>query len=170
MEPKRVNIRGTIVPLHRASHPASWCAYQGGDYFEFRYDGTCNRWLISQSAEDRLHDAAHVVGSGATVHGAVDDFTATSHRHAEGRPYVPRCTPRSDLTVAPLDTLVLVLGEAVRLGYDDERQNHPPRTALSIADVLDLAHWNNTQLLQLRHAYLAGREHVAIARSSGEGR
>jgi hypothetical protein len=170
MEPKRVNIRGTIVPLYRASHPASWCAYQGGDYFEFRYDGTCDRWLISQSAEDRLHDASHVVGSGANVHDAVNDFTATSRRHAEGRAYVPRCTPRCDLTVASLDTLVLVLGEAVRLGYDDARQSGPTRTALSIADVLDLAHWKSTQLLQLRHAYIAGREHVAVARIRGEGR
>jgi len=32
MEPMRVNMRGQIVPLHRASRPARWGAYQGGDY------------------------------------------------------------------------------------------------------------------------------------------
>lgn len=170
MEPKRVNIRGAIVPLHRASRPASWCAYQGGDYFEFRFDSISHRWLISQSAEDRLHDSAHVVGSGATVHDAANDFAATSHRHANGLPYVARGTQHCDLSAASLDTLVLVLGEAVRLGHDDARQNHPARTADAIADLLGLGRWNGAQLLQLQHAYIAGREHVADALISGEGR
>jgi hypothetical protein len=59
---------------------------------------------------------------------------------------------------------VVVLGEALRLGYDDARQNHPARTAELIADALGLARWNGLQQLQLRHAYMAGREHVATER------
>jgi len=170
MEPTRVSIRRQLVPLYRDSRRWHWFAYQGGDYFEFRFDGICHRWLISQSAEDRLHNAAHVVGSGATIHEAANNFTCTSERHAQGRPYTAVGLELCDLTVVSLDTLLLVLGEASRLGYDDARQNHPTRTANAIADTLELAHCNGAQLLQLQHAYMAGREHLAIVWSTGEGR
>jgi hypothetical protein len=79
----------------------------------------------------------------------------------------PKGTRGCDLTGASLDTLVLVLGEAVRLDYGDARQNHPARIANPIADALCLAHWNDLQQLQLRYAYMAGREHVAAERIHG---
>jgi hypothetical protein len=119
---------------------------------------------VSQSAEDRLHDPAHVVGSGVSIQDAATDFTVTSHRHAEGRPYVPTATQGCDFAAASIDVLVLVLGEAMRLGYDDERQGLPRRTANQIGDALGLARWNGLQQLQLCHAYKAGREHLAVER------
>lgn len=170
MEPKKVNIRGQIVPLHRASHMQGFCAYQGGDYFEFRRNDAGDRWVMSRSAEDRLHDPAHVVGGGASIQDAANDFAATSHRPAEGRPYVPTVTQGCDLAAASIDILVLVLGEAMRLGYDDEGQGHPRRTANQIGDALGLVRWNDLQQLQLCHAYKAGREHLAIERINVTGR
>jgi hypothetical protein len=164
MEPKKVNIRGQIVPLHRASHLRGFNAYQGGDYFEFRHDDDTDRWLMSQSAEDRLHDPAHVVACGVSVQDAANDFTVTRHRHAEDRAYVPTATQGCDLATASIDLLVLVLGEVTRLGYLDERQGHPRRTAHQIGDVLGLTRWNGLQQLQLCHAYKAGREHLAVER------
>jgi hypothetical protein len=151
------------VPLHRDSHARGFCAYEGGDYFEFRHDDAAGRWRISQSAEDRLHDPAHVVGSGPSIQEAADDFTATSRR-AEARPYVPTVTQSCDLTAGSIDVLVSALGEAVRLGYHDALHNHPERTANLIGDALGLARWYVLQQLPLRHAYMAGREHVAVER------
>jgi hypothetical protein len=73
---------------------------------------------------------------------------------------VPPATRGRDLVIASLDTLVAVIGEAVRLGHDDARSGHAQRTGSAIADVLRLARWNGLQQLQLRHAYTAGRELV----------
>jgi hypothetical protein len=166
---KRVNIRGKIVLLHPSPHPRGVCAYQGGDYFEFRQDDA-GQWLVSQSAEDRLHDPAYVVGRGATMQEAAHDFTAASRRRTEGHPYVPTVTQGCDLAAASIDTLVVVLGEAIRLGYHDARQNHPTRTAGVIGDALGLKGWNGLQQLQLRHAYMAGREQVALEAIKREAR
>jgi hypothetical protein len=166
---KRVNIRGKIVLLHPSPHPRGVCAYQGGDYFEFRQDDA-GRWLMSQSAEDRLHDPAYVVGRGVAIQDAANEFTATSRRHTEGHPYVPTVTKGCDLAAASIDTLVVVLSEAIRLGYQDARHNHPPRAAGVIGDVLGLKCWNGLQQLQLRHAYMAGREQVALEAIKREAR
>ena len=170
MEPKKINIRGVVVALHRASHSQGLCAYEGGDYFEFRHDDAADRWLMSQSVEDRLHDPAHVVACGVSVQDAANDFTVTSRRHAEARAYVPTVTQGCDLATASIDLLVLVLGEVMRLGYLDERQGHPRRTANQIGDALGLARWNGLQQLQLGHAYKTGREHLAVERIQAIGR
>jgi hypothetical protein len=166
MEPKHVQIRGQRVPLHSTGDDRSWSAYQGGDYFQFRRDEATGRWLMSQSAEDRLHNPAHVVGRGVSIQDAADACTITSLRSVgpEGSGYVPSATRGRDFAAGSLDTLVLVLGEAARLGYDDERRNYPQRTGNEIADALGLARWNGLQQLQLRHAYKAGREQIAVER------
>jgi hypothetical protein len=170
MEPKNVNIRGQIVPLHRAGHLRWWSAYQGGDYFQFRPDDGTGLWLMSQSAEDRLHDSAHVVGRGISIQDAANDFTIASLRRVEpeGPGYVPDATRGCDFAAGSLDTLVLVLGEAARLGYDDERRNHRRRTANEIADALKLSRWKGLQQLQLCHAYKAGREHFQVERIASD--
>lgn len=160
MVPKSVNIRGQIVPLHAASRPHEFSAYQGGDYFEFRQDGATDRWFMSQSAEDRLHDPCHVVACGTSIQNAATDFTISVERATS----TPATTCDCDLSVASIDTLVLVLGEALRLGYHDERHNHPRRTASQIGDALGLARWSGLQQLQLTNAYQAGREHRANER------
>jgi hypothetical protein len=164
MEPKKVSIRGQLVPLHRAGpvqgDAQALCAYQGGG----------DRWRMSQSAEDRLHDPAHVVGCGASIQDAANEFTEASHCQPEGRSYVPTVTQAVDLAAASIDVLVLVLGEAMRLGYHDERHGHPRRTAGQIGDALGLVRWNGLQQLQLCHAYKAGREHLAVERIQATGR
>ena len=174
MEPKKVHIRGQLVPLHQAGpvqgDAQALCAYQGGDFFEFRRSNAGDRWRMSQSAEDRLHDPAHVVGCGASIQDAANEFTEATHRHPEDRSYVPTVTQEVDLAAASIDLLVLVLGEAMRLGYHDERHGHPRRTANQIGDALGLARWNGLQQLQLCHAYKAGREHLAIERIQATGR
>ena len=170
MEPKKVNIRGQSVPLLCASHLRGFGAYQGGAYFEFRHDDAADRWLMSQSAEDRLHDPAHVVARGVSVQDAADDFTVRSDRHAKGRAYVPTVTQGCDLATASIDLLVLVLGEVMQLGYHDERQGHPRRTANQIGDALGLTRWNGLQQVQLCHAYKTGREHLAVERIQATAR
>lgn len=164
MAPKNVNIRGQIVPLYAASHPREFSAYQGGDYFEFRHDGATDRWLMFQSAEDRRHDPGHVVACATSIQDAATDFTITSLRRVDGAASTPGSTSDCDLSAASIDTLVLVLGEALRLGYHDEHHHHPRRTASQIGDALGLARWNDLQQLQLGHAYMAGRQHRAIER------
>lgn len=164
MAPIRVNIRGQLVPLHRAGHARGFSAYQGGDYFEFHQDGAAGRWLMSQSAEDRLHDPGHVVACGASVQDAANSFNCIRPQHIPGPPYVATSTRGCDLAAASIDTLVIVLAEALRLGYHDEGHGHPQLTGNEIADSLGLARWNGLQQLQLRHAYKAGREHLAIER------
>jgi len=91
----------------------------------------------------------------------------TSRSRASGASTVLRPRPAAQATAispASIDTLVLVLGEALRLGYHDEHHRHPRRTASQIGDALGLARWNGLQLLQLGHAYMAGRQHRAIER------
>lgn len=166
MEQTRVSIRGRIVPLHRASHGRWYSAYQGGDYFEFRLAYGADRWLMSQSPENRLHDPAHVVGSGISIQDAANDFTATSLRSSEV-PYPPTVTRGCDLAAASIDTLALALGEAMRLGYYDERHDLPQRAGHQVGDVLGLARWHSLQHLQLRQAYVAGREHYMVELNHG---
>lgn len=164
-EPRRVSIRGQCVHLHRRDGETRRLGtYQGGDYFEFRHDAATGRWLLSRSAEDRLHDPANVVASGISIQDAANDFTVASHRQVTGCAYVPNLAHGCDMAAASIDTLVLVLGEAVRLGYHDARHHHPPRTANLIGDALGLVRWNGLQQLQLRHAYMAGREQCDIER------
>ena len=52
-----------------------------------------------------------------------------------------------------------VLGAATRLGYDDGRVGTAARTGNAIAYALGLASWTGLQRLQLRQAYVTGRQH-----------
>lgn len=52
-----------------------------------------------------------------------------------------------------------MLGVAMRLGYDDGRAGTAARTGNAIAYALSLASWTGLQQLQLREAYVIGRQH-----------
>ena len=159
-DPLIIGIRGQRVPLTPARFIRGWLAYQGGDYFEFRMDG--DRWELSQSSEWDYHDPANVVGRGATLQSAADDFARSVTRSTDTRRAGPSLTRGRDLVAAPIDAVVIILGAATRLGYDDGRAGHRPRRGNAIAGALGLACWNGLQQLQLREAYLAGRQHAEI--------
>lgn len=171
-EPTSVSIRGQRVRLQRRDGDMrAFFAYQGGDYFEFRQDAAAaGRWLLSQSAEDRLHDPTNVVAHGTSIQGAADAFTLASRRTPTGPAYVPTVTQGVDMAAGSIDTLVTILSEAVRLGYHDARHHYGSRPAALIADTLGLVHWNGLQQLQLRHAYFAGREQANLERARATDR
>ena len=157
-----IEIRGQRVLLTPARFIRAWLAYQGGDYFEFRVDG--DRWELSQSSEWDYHDPANIVGRGVTLQSAADDFARSVTRSTDARSSAPSVTRGCDLVAAPLDAVVAILGAATRLGYNDGRAGHRPRRGNAIAGVLGLACWNGLQQLQLREAYIAGRQHAEIER------
>jgi hypothetical protein len=157
-----IEIRGQRVPLTPGRFIRAWLAYQGGDYFEFRVDG--DRWELSQSSEWDYHDASNVVGRGPTLQSAADDFARSVTRSTNARPGGPSVTHGCDLVAAPLDVLVTILGAATRLGHTDGRAGNRPRRGTGIAIALGLACWNGQQQLQLREAYIAGRQHAEIER------
>lgn len=79
METVMIEIRGQRVRVTQASHMRWWSFYQGGEYFEFRPDGA-GGWLLSQCAEWDCHDPSHVVGRGATLQAAAEDFSRSVTR------------------------------------------------------------------------------------------
>lgn len=81
---------------------------------------------------------------------------------------MPGATRGCDFAAGSLDTLVLVLGEAARLGYDDERRGHPQRTGNEIADALGWRAGTACSSCKLRHAYKAGREQIAVERIASD--
>ena len=168
MEAQMIEIRGERVPLTRGSHIRGWFVYQGGDYFEFREDGA-ERWQLSQSSEWDFHDPSHVVGRGATLQAAAEDFARSITRGFARRPSTPHVTSGCDLVSASLGLLITVVSEATRLGYDDGRAGAAIRRGNAIAEALGLTRWTGLQQLQLRHAYLIGRQHaVAEHKCQGE--
>lgn len=52
-----------------------------------------------------------------------------------------------------------MLGAATRLGYDDGHAGAAARTGNAVAYALGLASWTGLQQLQLRQAYMTGRQH-----------
>jgi hypothetical protein len=79
MKDLMIDLRGQRVALTPVSYLRGWIAYQGGDYFEFRPDGA-GGWMLSQSAEWDCHDPSHVVGRGATLQAAAEDFARSVTR------------------------------------------------------------------------------------------
>lgn len=63
--------------------------------------------------------------------------------------------------------VVSVLGAATRLGYDDGHAGTAARTGNAIAYALGLASWTGLQQLQLRQAYVTGRQHGVSERRIG---
>lgn len=171
METLMIEVRGQRVRVTQASHMRWWSFYQGGEYFEFRPDGA-GGWLLSQCAEWDCHDPSHVVGRGATLQAAAEDFSHSRSvtRRTGPRPAAPSVTRRRDLAVASIDDLVSVLGAATRLGYDDGRTGTAARTGNAIAYALALATWTGLQQMQLRQAYMTGREHGVSERRRGDTR
>jgi hypothetical protein len=168
MEAQMIEIRGERVPLTRGSHIRGWFVYQGGDYFEFREDGA-ERWQLSQSSEWDFLDPSHVVGRGATLQAAAEDFSRAITRRIDRRPSTPRATSGCDLVSAPVGLLLAVVSEATRLGYDDGCTGAAARRGNGIAEMLGLARWTGLQQLQLRQAYVIGRHHaVAERKRKGE--
>jgi hypothetical protein len=163
METQMIEIRGDRVPLTAGSHIRGWFVYQGGDYFEFRQDGA-DRWQLSQSSEWDYHDPSHVVGQGPTLQAAAEDFARSITRRIERRPNTPRATSGCDLVGASVDLLIAVVGQATRLGYDDGRAGAATRRGNGVADALGLVRWTRAQQLQLRHAYVIGRQHAVSER------
>jgi hypothetical protein len=163
METPTIEIRGERVPLTRGSHIRGWLVYQGGDYFEFREVGP-SHWLLSQSAEWDYHDSSNIVGRGATLQATAEDFARSVTRRAGLRPGAPSTTRGRDLVAASIDALVSALGAAARLGYEDGCAGHATRRGNAIADALGLALWTGLQQLQLRHAYIVGRQHAVAER------
>lgn len=169
METLMIEIRGQRVRVTQASHMRWWSFYQGGEYFEFRSDGASG-WLLSQCAEWDCHDPSYVVGRGATLQAAAEDYSRSVTRRTGPRPGAPSATRRRDLAVASIDDLVSVLGAATRLGYDDGRAGTSARTGNAIAYALALATWTGLQQMQLRQAYMTGREHGVSERLRGNAR
>jgi hypothetical protein len=168
VEAPMIEIRGERLPLTRGSHIRGWFVYQGGDYFEFREDGA-ERWQLSQSSEWDFHDPSHVVGRGTTLQAAAEDFGRSITSRIDRRPNTPRATSGGDLVSASLGLLIAVVSEATRLGYDDGSAGAAIRRGNGIAEALGLARWTGLQQLQLRHAYLIGRQHaVAERKRQGE--
>ena len=167
MEAQMIEIRGERVALTRGSHIRGWFVYQGGDYFEFRED-SADHWQLSQSPEWDFHDPSHVVGQGATLQAAAEDFARSVTRGLDRRPNTLRETSGGDLMEAPVDLLVTVIGHATRLGYHDGRTGAALRRGNGIADALGLARWTGLQQLQLRHAYMIGRQHAVAERKRSE--
>jgi len=158
MKDLRIDLRGQCVELTAVSYLRGWIAYQGADYFEFRPDGT-GGWLLSQSEEWDYHDPLHVVGRGATLQAAAEDFAHSITRQLGTRSGPPSATRGRDLVAASIDDLLPVLGAATRLGYRDGGAGLAARTGNAIASVLGLASWSGLQQMQLRQAYMAGRQH-----------
>lgn len=169
VDSRMIEIRGQRVRVAQASHQRSWSVYQGGEYFEFRPDGA-GGLLLSQSAEWDCHDPAHVVGRGPTLQAAAEDFSRSVTRRTGPRAGSPRAARRRDLASASIDHLVSVLGAATRLGYDDGHAGTAARTGNAIAYALGLASWTGLQQLQLRHAYVTGRQHGVSERRIGASR
>jgi hypothetical protein len=163
MEAQMIEIRGERVPLTRGSHIRGWFVHQGGDYFEFREDGA-DRWQLSQSSEWDYHDPSHVVGQGVTLQAAAEDFGRSITRGIDRRSNTPHTTSGCDLVGASLGLLIAVVSEATRLGYDDGRAGAAIRRGNGIAEALGLAYWTGLQQLQLRHAYVIGRQHAVAER------
>jgi hypothetical protein len=162
-----IELRGQRVPLTAAPTVRGWLAYQGGDYFEFRCSG--ERWQLSQSAEWDYHNCANVVGRGATLSAAAADFARSITRSTHARSGAPAATRGRDLVTAPIEVLMTALGVATRLGYDDGRAGNAARRGNAIALAIGLACWSGLQQLQLREAYLAGRQHAATERGRSVG-
>ena len=163
-----IEIHGERVPLNRGSHVRGWFVYQGGDYFEFRLHGG-DRWQLSQSSEWDCHDPSHVAGQGVTLQAAAEDFGRSITCRIDRRPNTPHATGGCDLPGASLGLLIAVVSEATRLGYDDGHVGAAIRRGNGIAEALGLARWTGLQQLQLRHAYLIGRQHaVAERKRKGE--
>ena len=101
---------------------------------------------------------------------AAEDFTRSVTRRTGPRPAAPSVTRRRDLAIASIDDLVSVLGAATRLGYDDGRAGTSARTGNAIAYALALATWTGLQQMQLRQAYMTGREHGVSERLRGDAR
>jgi hypothetical protein len=169
LEDRMIELRGQRVALTPGSYLRGWIAYQGGDYFEFRPDGA-GGWLLSQSAEWDCHDPSHVVGRGATMQAAAEDFARSVTRRTSPRPDAPSATRRRELVTASIDDLVSELGAAMRLGYDDGRAGLAPRTGNAVAYALGLSRWSGLQQLQLRQAYVTGRQHGVSERRRGDTR
>src|SRR5262249_27525681 len=108
-------------------------------------------------------DPAHVVGRGPTLQAAAEDFSRSVTRRTGS----PRAARRRDLASASIDHLVSVLGAATRLGYDDGHAGTAARTRHAIAYALGLASWTGLQQLQLRQAYVTGRQHGVSERWIG---
>lgn len=102
VESRMIEIRGQRVRAAQASHQGWWSVYQGGEYFEFR-PGGAGGWLLSQSAEWDCHDPSHVVGRGATLQAAAEDFSRSVLRRPGERSGAPRCRRRRELAVASID-------------------------------------------------------------------
>ena len=157
MKDLTIELRGQRLTLTPVSYMRGWIAYQGGDYFEFRADGT-GGWKLSQSAEWDFHDPAHIVGQGATLQGAAEDFARSITRCTGPRSDARAATRRRDLVHASIEDLISVLGAAARLGYDDGCAGMTARTGNTIADALGLSRWSGLHQLQLRQAYVTGRQ------------
>jgi hypothetical protein len=164
-----IDLRGQRVALTSVSYLRGRIAYQGGDYFEFRPDGA-GGWMLSQSAEWDCHDPPHVVGRGATLQAAAEDFARSVTRRTGPRPDAPAATRRRDLVAASIDDLVSVLGAATLLGYDDGCTGLTARTGNAIAYALGLSCWSGLHQLQLRQAYLTGRQHRVSERRRDDPR